>query len=221
MIRIDIDLDAAIATETLRELVSALTDSDAVSLNRKAGEAVRGEAAEYHREFDAAGGWKGKRYLGGNPRAGEFGARVAQGWMLSDVQRDGLTISNSAEHLSHKVTGGTITPKRARALTIPLIREASGITARDYVRITGNKLFTIKGKSALFERIDTVTSGSARGRRGQAAASAIRKSGIRPVFALVRSVTHRPWPNALPPEGRLADTYVRAYKDGLTEILET
>lgn len=219
MMTITINFDSSIADQALRTVISGLSGPEAIELNRIAGEAARNYAVEYHIGFDERGGWRGKRYMGPGERSGAFGARVAQGWILGNVLQNGATLVNNAEHLAFKVSGGTITPKRARSLTIPKVPEARGLLARDYVRITGRKLFTIKGKDALFERRENVFAGS-RGRRQQAGATQIRGSGVRAIYALRQSVTMQPWPNALPSEEKLTETFVRAYSDGLTQKLE-
>lgn len=137
--------------------------------------------------------------------------------MLSH-DRAGAVISNNASYYSFKVTGGTITPKRAKALTIPLIREAKGLYASVYQQNTGNRLFTIKGKNALFERTSSVTTGS-RGKRGQSGASAIKTFTIRAVYALVASVTSKEWPGALPDEGLIASAFADQWREGLADII--
>jgi hypothetical protein len=220
MMRITVSVEGDDALRAVQALRNALTGAEAEGLARAGGESARDAASRYHVAFDAAGGWKGRRHLGDHPRSGEFGARVARGWFLGDVTRDTATIINNAEHYAFKVSGGVITPKRAKALTIPLVKEAAGIYARDYVRITGRKLFTIRGKSALFERIGGEITGE-RGRgRGGAGATRIRTTNIRAVYALVRSVTQRPWPNAIPDEETIADAFLDRYKDALFELIE-
>lgn len=205
MINITIYLEARITQEALASVISALTGPQSLTINQAAGEAVREDAMEYHREFDAQGGWRGKRYMAGSPRAGDFGARVAQGWFLDEVRQDGITIINNAEHFAFKVRGGTITPKRWDFLTIPMVPEARGLYARDYVRITGRKLFRPRKKGGEKMRI--------------LAEKTNGPKGFRAVYALKESVTQAPWPNALPPEGRLESVYVRSYEAGLTKTL--
>jgi hypothetical protein len=131
----------------------------------------------------------------------------------------GATIANNADHFAFKITGGTITPKRAKALTIPLIREARGLYASVYQQNTGHRLFTIKGRNALFERTDQTVLGS-RGRRGRPGATPIQRSGIRAVDALLSSVTMGPWPGAVPPDELLAGAYSEHFSAGLEEIIE-
>lgn len=208
------------ASPALAALISALTGPQALDLSEQGGIAARNAAVEYHREFDQSGGWRGKRYLGPGPNDGsDFGADVARGWALESFTAGGAVIANDATHYKFKVTGGTITPKRAKALTVPLVQEAKGMRASVYQQNTGHRLFTIKGKHALYERLETITSG-ARGRRGRAGSTSIRKSGIRAVYALVKSVTMGPWPNAVPPEELIADAYTAQYRLGLEEIIE-
>lgn len=220
MMQINVNIESDEVVRALSVIRSALDGPQSESLTRAGGEAARDTASRYHATFDSEGGWKGTRYLGPGQRAGEFGSRVARGWFLGAVTKDGATIFNNAEHFAFKVTGGTITPKRAKALTIPLIAEARGLYARDYVRVTGRKLFLSKSKNALLERIQQATTGS-RGRRGQAGASTIRSSPVRAVYALVKSVTQRPWPNAMPPEDELSNAFVSSYKDALIRIIQT
>ena len=217
--KINVNVESDEVVRALSAIRSALDGPQSESLTRAGGEAARDTAGRYHATFDAEGGWKGRRYLGPGQRAGEFGSRVARGWMMGEVTKDSATLFNNAEHFAFKVTGGTITPKRAKALTIPLIAEARGLYARDYVRITGRKLFLSKSKNALLERIETIETGS-RGRRGQAGASNIRSSPVRAVYALMKSVTQRPWPNAMPPEDELSNSFVNSYKDALIRMIE-
>ena len=204
----------------LQKIIGALTGPQASELSEQGGRAAVNYAIKYHREFDQAGGWKGPRYLGPGPNGGgDFGADVARGWSLQSFDRDGAVISNDASHYAFKVTGGTITPKRAKALTIPLIQAAKGLYASVYQQNTGNRLFTIKGKNALFERTEGVTTG-ARGRRGRPGATPIRTSGIRAVYALVKSVTMGPWPGAVPDEDMIASAFVAQWRESLADIIE-
>jgi hypothetical protein len=205
----------------LQKIIGALNGAQSAELNEQGGRAAVIAAIAYHREFDQAGGWKGPRYLGPGPNDGSsFGADVARGWFFQSADESGAIIANNADHYAFKVTGGTITPKRAKALTIPLIQAAKGLYASVYQQNTGNRLFTIKGKNALFERTESSTTGS-RGRRGRAGVTSIRTSGIRAVYALVKSVTMGPWPNALPPEDDIAKAYVKMYLDSLNDKLKS
>ena len=218
MIKIQVNVTDG-ASQALRSVINSLTGPQGAEINEVAGRAAVNAAIKYHREFDKAGGWRGKRYLGaGRSDGSSFGADVARGWYFKESDKSGAVIANNADHYAFKVRGGTITPKRAKALTIPLIREAAGLYASVYQQNTGHRLFTIKGRNALFERTGQAVTGS-RGRRGQAGASTIRTNGIRAVYALVKSVTQRPWPNAVPDEDLLAGAFVSRWKSELAELI--
>lgn len=119
---------------------------------------------------------------------------TARGWSLSQPNSNKVVFSNQTIGLAHKVTGGTIRAKRKKNLTIPLDPRAHGKTAKEYSNRI-NPLFRVKNVLA------EVDEGSA--------------TGIKPIYALVKSVTHKPWPNALPPE----DSYVNAFLDGALDYL--
>lgn len=88
--------------------------------------------------------------------------------------------------LAQKVTGGTIRPTNARALTIPLVPEAHGRRVSDYVAEIGD-LFRPKGKNYLAETL--------------------QGGGIRAVYSLRQSVTQEPFPDALPTDKWISDSY--------------
>jgi hypothetical protein len=119
---------------------------------------------------------------------------TARGWSLSQPNSNTVTFSNQTIGLAHKVTGGTIRAKRKNNLTIPLDPRAHAKTAREYSNRV-NPLFRVKNVLA------EVDEGA--------------PNGIKPIYALVKSVTHKPWPNALPPE----DSYVNAFMDGALDYL--
>jgi hypothetical protein len=119
---------------------------------------------------------------------------TARGWSLSQPNSNKVVFSNQTIGLAHKVTGGTIRAKRKKNLTIPLDPRAASKTAKEYSNRV-NPLFRVKNVLA------EVDEGSA--------------TGIKPIYALVKSVTHKPWPNALPPE----DSYVNAFLDGALDYL--
>lgn len=212
--KIAVNIEDAGASDALLGLVATLEGSRLLDINRMGGEAAVIAARQYHTEFNDAGGWRGKRYFGGGGEGpGEFGSAIASAWFLGEASDDGATITNSHPHYALKVYGGTITPKRAGALTIPLIPEARGKMARDYTRETGKKLFTIPGANVLFEKGDSVSVKGWKGRKS-------KRQPLRAVYALVKSVTHLPWRGALPPEELILESFLVAWKDGLADALE-
>lgn len=189
------------ASPALRALLSGLSGPQASDLSEQGGIAARDAAIEYHDKFDQSGGWKGKRYLGPSGNDGSsFGADVAEGWYLQDFDRSGATIANAAAHYAFKVYGGTITPKNANSLTIPLIAEARGVRAFRYQEETGRKLFKSPSGKALMEKTES--------------------GGVRAVYALVKSITMGPWPGAVPPEDKITDAFLDRYEELLNSIIE-
>jgi hypothetical protein len=199
MIQINVNVTDDISP-MLAEVISSLSGQQASEANEVAGRAALNAAIQYHREFDKAGGWKGKRYLGPGPNDGSsFGADVARGWHFVDSDKDGATIRNEASYYAFKVTGGTITPKRAKNLTIPLIQAAKGLYASVYQQNTGRRLFKPKGKDVLMEKTEN--------------------GGVRAVYALVKSVTMGPWPGSLPDEDEIADAFTESYLEHIEDII--
>ncbi len=118
---------------------------------------------------------------------------TATGWSVISSNQSSAVLSNSTIGLAHKVSGGTIRAKRKSFLTIPLIPEAHGLTARGYSR-TIAPLFRVK--NALMQ--------------------ATEDGGMKAVFALKKSVTQAPWPGALPAE----QTYLEPFaKDALDTLI--
>lgn len=190
------------ASPMLRAVIAALTGKESAELNEQGGIAARNAAIQYHREFDKSGGWRGKRYLGKGPNeGGNFGSDVARGWSLESFNSGGAVIANDATYYSFKVRGGTIVPKRAKALTIPLIQEARGLRASVYEQNTGHQLFLSKSKNALMEKTDD--------------------GKVRSVYALVKSITMGPWPNALPPDELIASAFAGKYREALAELISS
>jgi hypothetical protein len=194
------------ASPALAAFISAMTGPQMTSLNERGGRAAQQAAATYHREFDQAGGWKGKRHLDALTGGSSWGADVARGWELQSFDQNGAVIANDADHYAFKVSGGTILPKRWEFLTIPMIPEARGLLARGYVRETGRKLFRPRRKDGtksmvLAERVP-----------GQ--------KGFRTVYALVKSVTMGPWPGSVPPDDVIAGAFFERWRDGITEIID-
>jgi hypothetical protein len=199
MISIKVNIQNEVSKE-LAEFISTLTGRQSSGLNEQGGISARNAAIEYHRQFDQSGGWRGKRYLGKGANEGSsFGADVARGWALESHTSSGAVISNDASYYAFKVTGGTITPKRAKFLTIPLIAEARGVRASVYSQNSGNRLFRPKGKFVLMEKTG--------------------KGTARSVYALVSSITMGPWPESVPPDEVIAGAYIETYREGLLGVL--
>lgn len=92
--------------------------------------------------------------------------------------RSAVQISVSHPGIMQKIKGGTITAKRAGALTIPVHPKAHGRRASVLARLLGVKLFRVKDVLAAWDKN-------------------ARKLTI--YYALKKSVTQKPDPTALPP----------------------
>ena len=94
-------------------------------------------------------------------------------WKAQEMTSRSSVLMNRWPGLAHKVTGGTIRPVRAKRLAIPLVPAAHGLSPRTYGK-TIAPLFPM--------------------------GNSLAPRGGKPAYALAREVTHRPWPDALPPE---------------------
>jgi len=114
---------------------------------------------------------------------------TASGWSIARATGRSVTFANATIGFASKIVKTTIRAKRKKFLTIPIVPEAHGMTAKSYAR-KYSPLFVVKG--VLAEKDG---------------------DGIRPVFALKKSVTHNPWPNALPPENSYIDAMLNGALD--------
>ena len=124
MLDIDVDVKDGVSP-VLAEFIDSLEGQQFAELNEVGARGAVNAAIEYHDEFNEAGKWRGDNYLGsGAGKSGDFGQNVALGWQFQTSSTSGATITNNADYYAFKVTGGTVVPKRAEALTIPMVEEA-------------------------------------------------------------------------------------------------
>lgn len=215
------------ASPLMRQLIKSLSGESARELNMVGAFGARTAAIKYHDEYDKKGGWENPALPthGAGRKSTGFGGHITKGWNVRpEADAKGATIINSGPHLRHKVHGGTIKAKRVKFLTIPLIPQAHGIRAREYERDFGVDLFTIKGRNALFQKDDSGTERitqkkTVKGFSGKKS-NAKTVTKIRPVYALVRSITQNPWTGALPGNALLADAFLKAWMTALTDELK-
>ncbi len=156
------------------------------------------------------------------PKSG-FWADVAKATGVASADERGAVVSVAEERFRIHFYGGVVKPKTARALTIPLIKEARGMFVRDYERTTGKKLFSLPGVNVLFERAganaDRSTVGDQRGRtqvKGRTKAVGIRgRTPLRAVYALAKSARIRRDPDAIPDTAKLAAALAEEGEDFL------
>ena len=188
------------ASPALSNLIDGLDGSKVAFHNEAGGRAANNAAIKYHREYQSKEGWRGPRYLAGPGRdSGNFGQNIVLGWNFQSANKAGATIANNADYYAFKVKGGVITPKRASDLTIPMVADAVGRRVKDYESITGNRLFRVAGKKALFENSPD--------------------NGFRAVYALVKSVTIKPNPLDLPDEQWIGESFKQAWLMSLSDDL--
>ena len=171
-------------------------------LNASGGKSANTAAINYLKDFDNKGGWRGPDYTPGpGRRPGDFVQNMALGWNFQSSDKSGATISNNADYYAFKVTGGTVVPKRAKVLTIPLVPDAMGRMAAEYASLTGHRLFTIPGKNALFQ--------------------AEEGGGVTAIYALVKKAVHKPWPGALPDDETISEAFVSGWLGAFTDEFES
>ena len=119
-------------------------------------------------------------------------------WKMKQTNTFSVAFENGTVGLSHKITGGTIRAKRRKFLTIPIDPKAHGLTAKTFAR-TIAPLFKAKGMLMYVDE---------------------QVADVKPAYALKKSVTHRPWPNALPPEASYLDAFLNEALDSLIETFQ-
>ncbi len=178
-------------SESLKRKMAELGSLHRTALPKAADDTVNW-LRQYHTRFRQK--WQGDRYMSG-PRSNLFWQRVVAGWQDPVISGNRVTITNTFGLLHWKTTGGTIVPRRARMLTIPLIPDAKGLTAAEFVAEEGTPLF--RAGNALCRRI---------GKELQA------------VYALKESVTQAPWPGAMPDDSTLKEVFADSVRKQIQQI---
>jgi hypothetical protein len=181
-------------SSVVKEVLEVLSPSQRTRMNAVASREVVKSVKSYHRAYDAAGKW---RKTGGG--GSTFGEQITRGWFVDSVTEQKVIVANAGPHYRQKVEGGTITAKRASALTIPLVPEAKGRFVAVYEQIYGRKLFRPKGKDVLMEKL--------------------ANGDIRAVYALKKSVRQRPWAGAFPPEKHYLAPFVASIEGQIERAL--
>ena len=138
-----------------RERISALFFSDDVLKN--VAEGVSNQIHSWYAHLPEDWFDNPEPFPDGTPRhAGKctFMAPLSTSWKY-ELQNNGFNIyfmekrANGGNWgLRLQQLGGEITPKKKRALTIPVTAEAKGRSARQFTADTGKKLFMVKGEAA-------------------------------------------------------------------------
>ena len=190
-------MSVTITTTGLDEVTASMLKLQSVDARRRAITAGANDALSVVKKYYGVGGsamWSGTGPTqGAGRKKTQWWRKVESNWSVANATADGVTLTNvNTDGFAHKITGGTITAKRGKALTIPIIPQAHGLSAMTYSK-TIKPLFRVKGVLAQTEEDGKIT----------------------PVFVLKKSVTQKPWAGALPPE----KTYVDAFAAGLLDSL--
>lgn len=133
----------------------------------------------------------------------QFARRVAL--VSAGSERAVVGIQDPQGALQHKITGGTIRPKRGRMLAIPLTGTAYRLGAMARLRDAFPGAFVIRtAKGVWLVR----SNWESRGKRGRGAARGIQRERLEFLFRLVPRVTQAPDPRAMPEPRRMADEAV-------------
>lgn len=158
----------------------------------------------------------------------DFWNQMAAATGVLEITSDGATVTVAERRFKIQLFGGTILPKKARALTIPLVAEARGRFVKDYERDTGRHLFSIPGRNALFEKTANATESLVAGTKGRVrgtnrsfSVGLAARTGIRAVYALAKSARIQKDPDALPPMTVLAAALAQEADDFMRTINPT
>lgn len=129
-----------------------------------------------------------------NPaRRTHFWRTVAEsiGSVRSDKALGRVTLTFHDGRLGHKVTGGTITAKKAKMLTIPIHAAAYAVRASFLALAEGVKLFVMRSK------------------RGNLFLAGKKGKELVRYYLLKYSVTQGPWPKTLPTSQEVKAAFIR------------
>lgn len=135
-----------------------------------------------------------------------FYADAARGTQFT-VVTDGVVVSINQVGIRQRILGGTITPQKAKYLTIPARAEAHGKRASEF-----NDLVVVYGRSGEPVALARAWQTSLRGSRGPGQTPRRRgaEQGGEIMFWLTKSVTQRPDPSVVPTTFDLAAAAISA-----------
>jgi len=132
-------------------------------------------------------------------RKTQWWRRVEGGWNRGKATARGVEFTNKTVGFAHKVTGGVISAKRKKFLTIPVIPQAHGLTAKTFSR-TIAPLFAAKNSLMM-----TTADG-----------------GVKAVFALKKQTKRiPPRKDALPEEREYMPHFIKTLFDSLLEDFDS
>lgn len=169
-------------------------------LLQAAGKAVEVTLRDHFKARQAEGnkkGWPSRGFWYGEPDS------VATALALDKVTDTAATVVVADRRFVHKVTGGTIQAKRSKFLAIPLRAEAYALGGKGSLRESQPDLFPIRigGKS------------------GRLFLAKKQGNSFRAWFRLVRQVTQKPDPKALPDPAAITTSVEKAVAKVMPRLL--
>ena len=191
-------IKTTITVTGLDKVTSSMLALQSTDVRRRAIKAGADDALVVVKKYYGVGGsalWSGTGPTqGAGRKKTQWWRKVERNWTVSSATTTSATLSNiNTDGFSHKITGGTISAKRAKFLTIPIVPEAHGHSAKSYAKSFNKSLFRVKNLLVQEEK----------------------DGKIKPIFVLKKSVTQKAWKGALPPE----KTYLDAYAAGVLDTL--
>lgn len=171
------------------------------------GKSLQVEISAHLRRLQARGnakGWPSQKFFAGKATSVE--KHVGQPATTDKA----AVVTISDPRFVHRITGGTVTPKRGKYLAIPLTAEAYAKAGKGSIRSSMPGLFVVKFPRGLYLVREEATTVPGKGKT-----TSLR---LLPLFKLVSKVTHRPHPEELPDVNKLALT-VQAQMVRAAEIL--
>lgn len=180
-----------------------------IVLYQAGAKAVQVQLSKHMKRLQARGnqmGWPSKHFFAGSADSVEKRIGIAK---ISDT---GAEITIADPRFVHRLTGGTVTPKRRQFLAIPLRADAYALSGKGSLRESAPGLKVWKFKRGLFLVKEVEESRGAKSGRGRDASTGrftagtggVKRIRVLPMFKLVKSVTHRPKPEEMPPTAELA-----------------
>lgn len=197
-------MQVQVTVQISAELQKSLDRLGAFDAIGAAADGVYRYLIDYHSEMD----WRGSNWIPG-PQSGEFAQNVVKGWQPPEIAGDTARIVNTFGLLAWKVTGGTITPKQAGALTIPLTTAAKGVPAPQFQAGWGLPRHPGTGRFISRQAAALVRTGNA--------LSLVLGKQIYPQYALAKSVTQEPWPGAMPEQEAIQQAASQAVSEAIRE----
>ena len=132
----------------------------------------------------------------GFPRSHFWNREVARNVVPGEVREDSAEVNINSPALLHKISGGKVTPKRGKALAIPLTAEAAKAGSPGSFRVPAGA----KTASAKRRRPGPMDGLTFIPRKGKAPllATVAADGQITPQYVLLKSVTHQADPSAAP-----------------------